>query len=367
VGSGDASRRFQSFTLQKQPLTYVPGSGVDGVVSSLKVRVNGLLWQEVPGLFEQPANAQVYSTSTAESGRRQLQFGDGVTGGTVLPTGQGNVTATYRVGAGLAGRVGANVLTTLLDRLQGLSSVTNPLSAEGGADAETLQAIRSNAPRTVRTFGRAVSLQDFADLITASGEVAKAEAIWVWDGLAPAIFLTVAGQGGGTFSDPASLAASLNNERDTNRRLLVGNYRGVPIQLSATILTMQQYVQEDVVLAARNALLTALSFDRLSLGQSLHLSGVYTVLQNVPGVQAVDINQLGFRRPAGMSMADFEAYLDSRAVERLTDGSVASIQAHLRIFSARPDPGVPGKVLSAELAMIESPGQDISITAQGTG
>ena len=53
----------------------------------------------------------------------------------------------------------------------------------------------------MRTFGRAVSLLDFADLVRASGEVAKAQAIWVWDGLDRAIHLTVAGQAGGIFAD----------------------------------------------------------------------------------------------------------------------------------------------------------------------
>jgi uncharacterized phage protein gp47/JayE len=365
VGSGDASQKFQRFTLQKQPLTYVPGAGLQGVVSSLSVRVNGLLWQEVPGLYEQPASAQVYSTATAEDGRRLVQFGDGAIGGAVLPTGQGNVSATYRVGSGLAGRVGANTLTTLLDRLQGLSSVTNPLSAEGGADPETLEMIRSNAPRTVRTFGRAVSLKDFEDLMTASGEVAKAEAIWIWDGLAPAVYLTVAGQAGGTFSNPASLAAGLNTSRDPNHRLLVGNYQSVPILLSATIMVLPRYVQADVLKTALAALLAALSFDNLDLGQSIHLSGVYTVLQDVPGVQAVDVTLFGFRRPGGMNSADFSDYLDSRGVERLTDGNVAPVQGHLRIFSARPDPKTSGRVLPAELAWIETPGQDVSITTQG--
>ena len=365
LGSGDASQTFQHFALQKQPLTYVPGTGPNGVVSSLKVRVNGLLWQEVQGLYEQPATAQVYSTSTAEDGRRVVQVGDGDIGGAVLPTGTGNVTATYRVGASVAGRVSANALTTLLDRLQGLTSVTNPLSAEGGADAETLEMVRSSAPRTVRTFGRAVSLKDFEDLITASGEVAKAEATWIWDGLAPAVYLTVAGQAGGTFSNPASLAANLNTSRDPNRRLLVGNYHSVPIQISATILASPQYVQDDVLKAALSALLAALSFDSLNLGESIHLSRIYSVLQAVAGVEAVDITIFGFRQPDGMSAADFKTYLDSRAVERLTDGSVAPAQGHLRIFSARPDSATPGQVLPAELAWIETPGQDVSITAQG--
>src|SRR5579859_5628917 len=326
---------------------------------------SGLLWQEVEGLYEQPATAQVFSTSTAEDSKRVVQTGDGDIGGAVLPTGAGNVTATYRVGAGVVGRVSANALTTLLDRLQGLNAVTNPLSAEGGADAETLEMVRSNAPRTVRTFGRAVSLKDFEDLITASGEVAKAEATWIWDGLAPAVYLTVAGQAGGTFSNPASLAANLNTSRDPNRRLLVGNYHSVPIQVSATILASPQYVQDDVLKAALRALLAALSFDNLNLGESIHLSRIYSVLQEVAGVEAVDITNFSFRQPDGMSAADFKAYLDSRAVERLTDGSVAPVQGHLRIFSARPDPVTPGKVLPAELAWIETPGQDVSISAQG--
>ena len=90
--------------------------------------------------------------------------------------------------------------------------------------------IRENAPRTVRTFERAVSLRDFPDLITVSGEVAKALATWVWDGFAPAVHLTVAGRDGGTFSDLTSLGAALANARDPNHRLLIDNYVKVPIR-----------------------------------------------------------------------------------------------------------------------------------------
>jgi hypothetical protein len=122
----------------------------------------------------------------------------------------------------------------------------------------------------------------------------------------------------------------------------------------------------DVLNAAMSTLLAALSFDNLKLGQSLHLSGVYSVLQEVPGVEAVFITVFGFRKPDGMSDADFQTYLNSRGVERLPDGSVAPVQGHLRIFSARPKPKKPGQVLPAELACIETPGQDISITAQGS-
>lgn len=144
----------------------------------------------------------------------------------------------------------------------------------------------------------------------------------------------------------------------------MGNYQSVPIQISAKIVTLPQYVQDDVLKAARAALLDALAFDNLNLGQSIHLSFIYTVLQEVPGVQAADITLFAFRKPDGMTAAQFDAYLDSRAVERLSGGSVNPVQGHLRIFSARTDPAVAGRILPGELAVIQDPSADVSISAQ---
>jgi len=358
LGSGDASAKFQSFTLQRQPLTYVPSSAPGGVSSTLRLFVNRLQWTEVPELFGQPPTAQVFSTRTTNDGNTLIQVGDS-TFGAALPTGNANVTATYRVGAGVAGRVGAGSLTTLLDRLQGLTSVTNPLPAEGGADPETLETIRRNAPRTVRTFDRAVSLQDFQDLVTESGEVAKALATWVWDGFAPAVHLTVAGEDGGTFSDLTSLAATLAEARDPNHRLLIDNYTKVPIRLEAKVWVDPARSQPDVVAGATDAVLAALAFDELELGEALHLSLIYSVLQDVPGVIAADVTRFGFKNAS-------IPFLLSRGATFLPNGSVAPVQDFLRIFAARPNPDHPGQVVPAELASIETPSQDVLITVQGS-
>jgi uncharacterized phage protein gp47/JayE len=357
VGSGDAGAKFQSFTLQRQPLTYVPSSAPGGVTSSLQLFVNQLQWTEVPEIFGQPRSAQVFSTRTTDDGKTLIQGGGGPFGAP-FPTGNANVTATYRVGAGTAGRLDANALTTLLDRPPGLASVTNPLPAEGGADPDSLETIRQNAPRTVRTFDRAVSLQDFQDLITASGEVAKALATWVWDGFAPAVHLTVAGQGGSTFEDLTGLGATLANARDPNHRLLIDNYTKVPIRLAAKVWVDPARSQADVLQAATEAVLTALSFDRLDLGEALHLSVIYAVLQDVSGVVAADVTAFGFKNGS-------IPFLLSRGVIFLPNGSVAPVQDFLRIFGARPNEAQPGRVVPAELAFIETPAQDVAITAQG--
>jgi hypothetical protein len=368
LGSGNASQKFQSFKLQKFPLTYVPDASPAGASSSLQVTVNQTAWKEVAELYGQPGTARVYSTFTAPDDLHTVvQFGDSNTGA-VLPTGQANVVANYRFGAGLGGRVGANSLTTILTRITNLNSATNPLPAEGGADPETMDRARVNAPRTVRTFGRAVSLRDFEDLVTASGEVAKAVADFTWDGFAPAINLTVAGQQAGTFTLDGllRLGLALNAARDPNHRLILQNFARLPILVSATVLTDPSQSKDAVLAAALAALLSALSFDNLNLGQSIHLSSIFSVLQNVPGVVAADVILLGFKQPASMTTAQFLVFLASRGVTFLPTGEPAPVQPHLRIFTARPDGSNPGSVLSAEIAFVETPAQDVVITAQGS-
>ena len=51
LGSGDASQRYQRFTLRQPPLTYVSAATPSGAASTLEVRVNDLLWHEKPTLF----------------------------------------------------------------------------------------------------------------------------------------------------------------------------------------------------------------------------------------------------------------------------------------------------------------------------
>jgi hypothetical protein len=357
VGDGDASARFQRFALKKRPLTYVPSVSAEGVTSSLEVLADGVRWDEAAGLYGENSTAQVYATRTQEDGTTMLQFGDGRTGAP-LPTGQGNVAATYRVGAGVAGRVRARTLTSALDRPPGLKGVTNPLPGRGGADPEAIADARKNAPTTVRTFGRAVSLLDFADIVCASGEVAKAAAIWLWDGLDRAVHVTVAGQAGGAFDDNGlhRIGASLALAREPNFRVLLDDFRPLPVLLRATVAVDDHFVQADVLAAVRGAVLTELSFDAVALGTPIHVSDLYRTIQDVSGVVAADVTELQPKRPADR---------DRPNVDRLPDGSPASLQPHVRALPARPDPARPGHVLPAELATLEDAARDVALAATG--
>lgn len=353
LGDGDASKAFQKFELQKKELTYTPSAEAGGSSSSLEVLVNNVRWTEVPSLFGKSPLDRVYATRIADDGTVSVRFGDGVSGAR-LPTGRSNVVADYRNGTGLDGRVGQGTLRTPLDLPVGLRSVTNPAEATGGADPESLDEARTNAPTTVRTFGRAVSLRDFEDLIKTSGEVAKALATWVWNGATRAVHLTIAAQEGGLFTpaDLTRLHASITAARDPNHTLFLANFIKIPIVVTALLRVNSDYVASVVEESARTSLLDALSFDKLQFGQPVVLSEIYSVLQGVEGVDSVDIDRLHFRNQNLL-------FLLSRGA------TLAPVQRSLRVHGARPNPSPPPLVIPAELAFIESPADDIQLLTDG--
>jgi predicted phage baseplate assembly protein len=300
LGSGDASQPFQAFVLQKQPVTYIPEAGApNGAGSTLEIRVNDVKWEEVRSFYGQDGARAVYTTRTDDDGAVTVRFGDGVTGQR-LPTGRGNVTAVYRYGIGSVGNLRAGTLKTLLDRPLGVKSVINPLPSEGGAEAERAEDIRANAPNTVRTFGRIVSLRDFEDAAREYAGVAKARAAIEWDGEDQQVRLTVAGDngadilpGGSTYS---ALLDDLNRRRDPNRRLILSNYRKFGVVVAAKlIIDTPTYIPERVIDAVETALKAYFAFDNRDLGRSVYLSDLYRVIHDVKGVEAVDVDAF---RPA---------------------------------------------------------------------
>lgn len=354
VGDTDASLAFQRFTLKKKPLTFVPSITPGGLASTLSLLVGGVRWTEVPTLYGAGPRDEVFITRRADDGTQSLQFGDGVTGARPA-SGRQSLVATYRHGIGLAGRVAASKLSTLLDRPTGVKGVTNPLAADGGADPQALDSAREAAPGTVRTFGRAVSLRDFEDTALMAGEVAKACATWVWTGERRAIHLTIAAQGGAAFSADAldRIAATLATERDPNHRLLIGNHSAVAVCVTASLSVDPAWVNDSVLAAARAALLNALSFEQRRFAEPVFLSDLYRVLQDVAGVVSVDIDRLDLKS----SNAAFRA-------AHGVDDSLPQPQPRLLMLPARPGGGV-GAVLPAELAWVELPTQDILLSASG--
>lgn len=308
LGSGQHALPMQAFALQHKPVTHVSDpTAPGGARSTVAVRVDGVLWQPVPTLHGQPPDARVYSLRHADDGTAVVQFGDGEHGAR-LPTGRDNVTASYRVGTGLAGQVRAGQLTLLMSRPLGLKAAINPLPATGAQDPEALDGARANAPLTVLTLERVVSVQDAEDFARTYAGIGKARAAVLWNGERRMIHLSLAAADG-TPLDAAgttaqALRSALDAARPADQRIAVGGYELRRFALDAAVQVAPDHLAATVLAACRAALLAAFGFAQRPFAQGTHVAELAALLHAVPGVVGVAIRRLDGRNPLAAPRLD---------------------------------------------------------------
>ncbi|HEX4961804.1 MAG TPA: putative baseplate assembly protein [Thermoanaerobaculia bacterium] len=328
LGSGDGNQAFQRFALSHSPLTYVSAPVAGGRASTLEVRVNNVLWQEVENLANEGPESQSYQVEIDDAGNTAVRFGNGRQGAR-LPTGQENVTATYRSGIGLPGMVAADTLQLLVTRPLGIRGVTNPVPAAGAEPPADLETARANAPVAARTLGRVVSFSDFEDFARSFAGIAKVKAAHI----AGSVHLTVAGVGGAAV-DPGSplyenLFEVLTATQLPGPSLSITSYGEIPFRISAQLLIDPRYRSEDVFARVESALFDAFSFAHRELEQPLYASEILHVVQSVAGVVAVDL----------------DAFYRAGEPEHLET-----------VLTAQPARLVSNRVLPAELIVLEAGG-----------
>ena len=311
IGSGDNARAMQQFKLLQTPLTYVASTSESGSDSTLEISIDGLAWKEVASLYAQKSNARVFSIRHDNEGKTVIQFGDGENGAR-LPTGRDNIAATYRVGIGTNGNLRAGQLSLLTTRPLGVKEAINPLPAAGAQDPEKIEDARQNAPLTVLTMERLVSVQDAEDYAAAFAGIDKAQATVIWDGEQQLIHLTVAGiDGAELYKDLAPLSnliPAIDRVRHNDQAILVDAYQARQFSLYAKILIESGRDESLVMLALRSHLLTTYNFKNRGFAEPVKSSELIAQIQSVVGVEAVVLQTLDGRNPA-----DFPFIAASRA------------------------------------------------------
>ncbi len=295
LGSGDSSKAFQRFNLLNSPLTYVSAQNSQGAVSTLKVDVDGVQWQEVLSLFDKGPNDRIYTIQIDPEGKTTVIFGDGRNGAR-LPTGQENVRAVYRKSLGSEGNVAADKISLLMSMPLGLRSARNPQAANGGSDPEDLEDSRINIPLGVITMDRLVSLKDYEDFARAFAGIGKALATWTWNGQVRGVFVTVAGPLGETVEVDSqvykNLLGEMQRQGDPFVPVDLRSYSKAFFRTAASVKIDPAYKTEEVLSWVRNRVVSSFSFKRRKFGQQVALSEVIGLIKSVPGVAEVDVSKL---------------------------------------------------------------------------
>ena len=296
LGSGDSSRSLQQFALKQPALTYVSAPSVSGVESTLKIFVNDVEWHEAPSIIDLQSTSRRFVTKRDDAEVTSAIFGNGKRGAR-LPTGSENVRAEYRQGIGKIGNVAPGKISMLAARPLSVKEVINPQRATGGADSESRDQARKNAPLAVMALDRLVSTRDYADFARTFGGVGKAFSLRLSDGIREVVFVTIVGA--------SDIPIDNNSDLLRNLRLALTDFGdpAVPVRvavrellllvISARVRLQPDYVWEKVAPKIRSKLLDSFGFEARDLGQDVFLSEVISAMQSVPGLAYVDVDALG--------------------------------------------------------------------------
>jgi hypothetical protein len=231
-------------------------------------------------------------------GTASLRFGDGAHG--LRPDSGTAFAARYRVGLGVAGNVGSETISHVVDAVGGLPvvKVRNPLPAQGGTDPEGMEDVRQRAPSAFRVKQRAVTAEDYAEMAERDPGVQRAAATFRWTGSWHTVFVS-ADRIGGLAVDAAfkrRTADGLEKYRMAGHDLAVDGPRFVSLEIALHVCVKPDYFRSQVRLALlevfSNRLLPdgrlgVFHPDNFTFGQPVYLSRLYAVAQGVPGVASV--------------------------------------------------------------------------------
>jgi predicted phage baseplate assembly protein len=234
--------------------------------------------------------------------------------------------------------VRAGQLSTLLTKPLGIKEAINPAPAVGGDDPEPRDAARDNAPLTVLTLDRVVSLRDYEDFARAYAGIAKALATWSWDGERRGVFVTVAGADGAAVADDVIdlLAGSIRDKGDPHVPLRVASFRPATFTTAFHLATDPVFEKATVHASVVDGLRDAFGFSARAFGQPVALSDVIATIAGVAGVVGVDVDTLA--RTDGVGGSGLDDPLPAALPEVGALGAMLAAE----LVTLAPDPIVPG-------------------------
>lgn len=266
-------------------------------------------WNPHFDLLNADGETKGFVVETENDGATILRFGDSRQG--ERPESGRRFLATYRLGNGPYGNVGANTIHHLassdpavIGAVDFIDKVWNPMPAQGGKVPEQMEEVRQYAPEAFRTQQRAVTNADYEYFAPkVQPDVQRAAATLRWTGSWKTFFLTVDRFGGGEVTPEfeTELRGGLEPYRIAGYDLEVDGPLFVNLEIEIQACIKPGYLAGDVRLALlqnfSNRILPdgkkgVFHPDQFSFGQPVYLSRLYAAAQNTPGVASVKITKM---------------------------------------------------------------------------
>ena len=289
LGSGDAAKSHQAFTLEVEEVSFTPDATKSaGVVAAIEVNVAGRVWEQVSTLKDSGPGDHHYAIRMTEEGYVKILFGDGQYGRR-LPSGKNNVRVRYRAGSGLWGNAPASGLEKPVNPHPLIKAVHQPVQAAGGGDMEDMVSLRDNAPSTLLALERAVSLSDFSHLAAAQSSIwqARAHSQILHGGRTQSVRVVIVPANGIKSQETIDAIQSfLKKHALPGLQVTVDSFVVEHVSLSITVrVRTDEFIAEQVEKAVASALKDYFTLKNRKLGEHFYLSEAYKIVEGVQGVE----------------------------------------------------------------------------------
>jgi predicted phage baseplate assembly protein len=316
---------------------------------ALYLRGDGELWTAEMDLLRSDRFSPHFAVEIEDDMSAYLRFGDGIHGR--RPTPGSILNASYRVGNGTSGNVGAESIAHLVMAHGGssgigrVSKVRNPLPAQGGTDPEPTYQAKLQAPYFFRRQHRAVTEDDYAKVAERHPDVDRAVAFLRWTGSWHTMYIIVDRKGRRPLTDDfkRNLKIFLERFRQTGCDIEIRPPRFVPLAIAFTVSVKPGYraghVKQELLKVFSSGDLTDgrrgfFHPANFSFGKPIYLCDIISAAMEVPGVAFVDASIREPHRFCPLAGASLQV-----TDEMISKGVIAPDR--LEILQLDNDPNVP--------------------------
>jgi len=282
------------------------------VTESITVNVNegpngsAVSYSYIDRLIKATSSQRVFSVDVAADNSSILTFGNAVNG--KVPTINSTISITYRRSRGGAGNVNAQAIYRLesttvpgAPNLDGLVIIPNASPAAGGVDIESISSLKANIPASFRSQDRAVSLQDYIDIVKRVPGIVKSTA---WVDASNVVHVRAVQEPSNYGSNnvlvlPADKVTAIQDYLDPREIVYVSSVVGASVTLTgirfkANLKVMDGFIRETVVDNVKKTIKDLFRFDVVdfhgsSTSASVSLGSVYRAAVAVEGVDYITV------------------------------------------------------------------------------
>jgi hypothetical protein len=254
----------------------------------------------VERIFNGTNNDKIYAIDITADNYSVVACGNNVNGS--VPAINSTITITYRKSRGSAGNVVVGSVkeiesTTVPNKqsLDGLVFVPNALKASGGVDIESMASLKQNIPASFRSQDRAVSLQDYRDLVLRVPGIVRATSyvsgstVYIKATTQPSDYGS-----SNTLTLTSDEVTAITDYLSPREIAFVTSSVGAsvsltPVNFAGTVQIQDSYIQEVVYNQVVDAIYALFDFDNLDFDTTVSLGSVYRAILDVNGVDYTNI------------------------------------------------------------------------------